>query len=41
MFDGRDDAAVQAARQRWSDYKANGFTVTYWQQAERGWEKKA
>ena len=41
MFDGRDDAAVQAARERWSDYKANDFTVTYWQQIERGWEKKA
>lgn len=41
MFDGRDDAAVQAARERWSDYKSKDFTVTYWQQTERGWEKKA
>jgi len=36
MFDGRDEAAVQAARQRWKDGKAAGHTTTYWQQGERG-----
>ncbi len=41
MFDGRDDAAVAAARGRWSAYKDAGHEVTYWQQTERGgWEKK-
>lgn len=36
MFDGRDEVAVQAARQRWKDGKAAGHTTTYWQQGERG-----
>jgi DNA polymerase-3 subunit chi len=39
MFDGRDEAAVQAARQRWRDAKAAGHALTYWQQGPRGWEK--
>ncbi len=41
MFDGHDEAAVAAARQRWSAYKAAGHAITYWQQGERGWEKRA
>ena len=42
MFDGRDESAVAAARQRWADYKATDHELTYWQQTERGgWEKKA
>lgn len=42
MFDGRDETAVSAARQRWADYKAGDHDLTYWQQTERGgWEKKA
>lgn len=42
LFDGNDDAAVQAARARWKDYASAGHAVTYWQQTERGgWEKKA
>ncbi len=36
MFDGRDEAAVQAARQRWQAAKAAGHDITYWQQGERG-----
>lgn len=41
MFDGRDDAAVAAARARWTAYKDAGHSVTYWQQTDRGgWEKK-
>jgi DNA polymerase-3 subunit chi len=41
LFDGRDEAAVQAARQRWVVAKAAGYALTYWQQGARGWEKKA
>ena len=42
MFDGRDEAQVAAARERWRDYKATGHPLTYWQQGEAGgWEKKA
>jgi DNA polymerase-3 subunit chi len=40
LFDGRDDAAVQAARSRWVAAKAAGFTLAYWQQRERGWERR-
>ena len=40
LFDGRDDAAVQAARSRWTVAKAAGFTLAYWQQRDRGWERK-
>ncbi len=41
LFDGQDDAAVSAARQRWKLAKEAGHTLTYWQQTPRGWEKKA
>jgi DNA polymerase-3 subunit chi len=42
MFDGQDDDAVAAARERWTKYKAAGHALTYWQQTERGgWEKRA
>lgn len=42
LFDGNDEAAVAAARQRWSEYKAAGLTLVYYQQNERGrWEEKA
>ncbi len=41
LFDGRDEAAVAAARRRWSAAKAAGHELTYWQQTERGWQKKA
>ena len=42
MFDGADDEAVAAARERWKMYQAEGHTVTYWQQTDRGgWEAKA
>jgi DNA polymerase-3 subunit chi len=41
MFDGHDEAAVAAARLRWTEYKAAGHVMTYWQQGERGWEKRA
>jgi DNA polymerase III subunit chi len=41
LFDGNDEAAVQAARERWSAAKAAGHALTYWQQGPKGWEKKA
>ncbi len=42
MFDGRDDAAVAAARERWREAKAAGHALTYWQQDETGrWVRKA
>ncbi len=41
LFDGRDESAVAAARRRWSEAKAAGHSLSYWQQSERGWEKKA
>jgi DNA polymerase-3 subunit chi len=41
LFDGNDEAAVQAARERWKTAKAAGHKLAYWQQGARGWEKKA
>jgi DNA polymerase-3 subunit chi len=42
LFDGNDDSAVAAARERWKKLKEAGHALTYWQQNERGaWEKKA
>ena len=41
LFDGSDAAAVEAARDRWRRLKAAGHTLTYWQQTQAGWERKA
>ena len=42
LFDGDDEDALAQARARWSEAKAQGFDVTYWQTDERGrWVKKA
>ena len=41
LFDGNDEAAVAAARERWRSAKSAGHTLTYWQQTAAGWEKKA
>lgn len=42
LFDGHDEAAVAAARQRWRTLKEAGHELTYWQQNDAGkWEKKA
>jgi DNA polymerase-3 subunit chi len=42
LFNGEDPDAVEAARARWSEAKAGGFAVTYWQDDERGrWQRKA
>ncbi len=39
LFDGNDEAAVVAARTRWSAAKEAGHGVTYWRQSETGWER--
>jgi DNA polymerase-3 subunit chi len=41
LFDGRDEAAVGAARANWKTLKGRGLPVSYWKQGERGWEKTA
>ena len=40
LFDGNDESAVTAARERWRQAKAAGHMLTYWQQTATGWEKK-
>lgn len=40
LFDGRDEQAVAAARDRWRAAKASGHACTYWKQSEGGgWER--
>jgi len=42
LFDGNDPAAVEAARARWSEYRAAGHDLTYWKQSPDGkWERKS
>ncbi len=42
LFDGDDPEAVETARTRWSEAKAAGFEVTYWQADEQGrWRRQA
>ena len=42
LFDGTNEAAVTAARAQWTDLKAAGHQVTYWQQDDAGrWSQKA
>lgn len=42
LFDGRDDARVAQARQHWTALKAEGHTLSYWQQNDEGrWQQKA
>ena len=41
LFDGKDEAAVTAARARWKRLADAGHELTYWQQNDGGgWEKK-
>ena len=40
MFDGNDEAAVEAARARWREASAGGHELAYWQQTEAGWQKR-
>jgi DNA polymerase-3 subunit chi len=39
LFDGQDEAALAAARRRWTAAKSAGHAATYWRQGERGWAK--
>ena len=42
LFDGEDPDAVAAARERWTQAKAQGLAATYWQVDEEGrWQRKA
>lgn len=42
MFDGHDAMQLEQARGHWKAMKAEGHSVTYWQQTpERRWERKA
>lgn len=42
IFDGRDETALGAARERWRTLKADGANLSYWRQDEDGrWEKAA
>lgn len=42
MFDGNDESAVAAARERWKVYKEAGHKLVYFQQSPAGkWEEKA
>ena len=41
LFDGNDAEALAAARTQWSDLKARGHMLAYWQQSADGrWEKR-
>ena len=41
IFDGRNEDSLTKARARWKTYKDAGHDLTYWQQGDKGWEKKA
>jgi len=42
LFDGRDEEAVSAARERWKAAKAAGHKLAYWRRQEGGgWKKEA
>lgn len=42
MFDGRDEAALESARSRWKQAKADGIVASYWRESAGGkWEKQA
>jgi DNA polymerase-3 subunit chi len=41
VFNGDDEEALAIARDAWTDCKARGFEVTYWQADERGrWQRR-
>ena len=42
LFDGADPEAIERARQDWKRFKADGHTISYWQQDEQGrWQNRA
>ena len=41
LFDGRNEAELDAARGQWSRLKKEGFALAYWQQDDAGrWDRK-
>lgn len=41
IFDGRDDEAVERARETWKWARGSGQSATYWRQSETGgWQKQ-
>lgn len=41
IFDGRDEAALHGARERWKTLRAQGGDLAYWRQTDEGWVKAA
>ena len=41
LFDGNDDAAVQAARVQWKTLTSAGCSAQYWSEESGRWQKKA
>lgn len=41
IFDGRDDAALTGARERWRTLKSAGADLAYWKQTDEGWLRAA
>jgi DNA polymerase III subunit chi len=41
LFDGNDEEAVAAARDRWRKAHQTGHALSYWQQTASGWEKRS
>lgn len=41
LFDGNDDAAVQAARVQWKTLTLAGCSAQYWSEESGRWQKKA
>ena len=41
IFDGRDETALNGARERWKSLKAQGADLAYWKQTDEGWQKAA
>ena len=39
LFDGRDPRSVADARIRYKTSRADGHTLAYWRETERGWER--
>lgn len=42
LLDGHNEPQVASSRELWKAWKAQGHTMTYWQQSDQGkWEQKA
>lgn len=40
MFDGRQQATVEKARDDWKNFKSRGHELSYWQKSAKGWARK-